>query len=478
MDNPRIGPRIGEAALARLLDGWCTDSRESLHRQLAAALTALISSGELPPGTLLPSERALASTLAVSRGTLVTAYTTLRSLGLLDSRQGSGTRVRGAAQPRLAVSATRITPLTTAADAGLADLSSAALPGQDWVADVIGAVSPDDLRRWVRGPGYHPAGLPALRAALARHCTEDGLVSEPEQLLVTSGSQQALQLIATALIAPGDEVLVEDPTNWGALDAFRDRGARLRTIPLRDDGVDVDVLVRLLRSRRPRLLYLVPAVHNPVGVSIRPAVAKVIAAAVAETGTTLVEDLSTMDTLFAGTPPPSMASLAPDAPVLTIGSLSRLFWGGIRVGWIRSTVDFVRKLVTYRSSADMGSSVPSQLAALRLLDYVPMARRSRASQLRAGYEWTADLLAAHLPDWSWVEPEGGPSLWVRLPEGNALAVAEAARRGGVLVAPGSIFSATDGQLDRVRVSFAGGPDTVLEGVQRLAVVWRARRRLR
>jgi DNA-binding transcriptional MocR family regulator len=271
---------------------------------------------------------------------------------------------------------------------------------------------------------------------------------------------------------------VEDPTNWGALDAFRDRGARLRTIPLREDGVDADVLVRLLRSRRPRLLYLVPAVHNPVGVNLRPAVAKVIAGAVAETGTTLVEDLSCVDTLFAGPPPPSMACLAPDAPVLSIGSLSKLFWGGLRVGWIRSTVDFVKQLVTYRSSADMGSSVPSQLAALRLLDYVPRARRARASQLRAGYEWTAELLATHLPDWTWVEPDGGASLWVRLPDGNALAVAEAARRGGVLVTPGSVFSAADGQLDRVRVSFAGGPDTVLEGVQRLASVWRGRRRLR
>jgi DNA-binding transcriptional MocR family regulator len=471
-------PRIGEAALARLLDGWCTDARESLHRQLAAALTALISSGELPPGTLLPSERALASTLAVSRGTLVTAYTTLRSLGLLDSRQGSGTRVRGVSQPRLPGSATRLNPLSGPADSAVADLSSAALPGQDWVADVVGAVNPDDLRHWVRGHGYHPAGLPALRAAIARHCTEDGLVSEADQVLVTSGSQQALQLIATAMLAPGDEVLVEDPTNWGALDAFRDRGARLRTIPLREDGVDADVLVRLLRSRRPRLLYLVPAVHNPVGVNLRPAVAKVIAGAVAETGTTLVEDLSCVDTLFAGPPPPSMACLAPDAPVLSIGSLSKLFWGGLRVGWIRSTVDFVKQLVTYRSSADMGSSVPSQLAALRLLDYVPRARRARASQLRAGYEWTAELLATHLPDWTWVEPDGGASLWVRLPDGNALAVAEAARRGGVLVTPGSVFSAADGQLDRVRVSFAGGPDTVLEGVQRLASVWRGRRRLR
>jgi DNA-binding transcriptional MocR family regulator len=471
-------PRIGETALARLLDGWCTDARESLHRQLAAALTALISSGELPPGTLLPSERALASTLAVSRGTLVTAYTTLRSLGLLDSRQGSGTRVRGISQPRLPGSAARLNPLSDTADSAVADLSSAALPGQDWVAEVVGAVSPQDLRQWVRGHGYYPAGLPALREAIASHCTDDGLLSDPDQVLVTSGSQQALQLIATAMLAPGDEVLVEDPTNWGALDAFRERGARLRTIPLRDDGPDADVLVRLLRSRRPRLLYLVPTVHNPVGVTMRPAVAKVIAAAVAETGTILIEDLSSVDTLFKGPPPPSMAALAPDAPVLSIGSLSKLFWGGIRVGWIRSTVDFVRQLATYRSSADMGSSVPSQLAALRLLGYVPRARRARASHLRASYEWTADLLTTHLPDWTWVEPDGGASLWVRLPEPNGLTVVESARRAGVLLTPGSVFSATDGQMDRIRLSYAAGPDTVLEGVQRLVSVWRGGRRLR
>jgi DNA-binding transcriptional MocR family regulator len=343
---------------------------------------------------------------------------------------------------------------------------------------VVGAVSPQDLRQWVRGHGYYPAGLPALREAIASHCTDDGLLSDPDQVLVTSGSQQALQLIATAMLAPGDEVLVEDPTNWGALDAFRERGARLRTVPLREDGPDADVLVRLLRSRRPRLLYLVPTVHNPVGVTMRPAVAKVIAGAVAETGTTLIEDLSSVDTLFKGPPPASMAALAPDAPVLSIGSLSKLFWGGIRVGWIRSTVDFVRQLATYRSSADMGSSVPSQLAALRLLGYVPRARRARASHLRASYEWTAELLAAHLPDWTWVEPDGGASLWVRLPEPNGLTVVESARRAGVLLTPGSVFSATDGQMDRIRLSYAAGPDTVLEGVQRLASVWRGGRRLR
>ncbi|AHI00321.1 PLP-dependent aminotransferase family protein [Kutzneria albida] len=473
MDNSRIG----EAALVRLLEGWCTDSRESLHRQLAAALTALISSGELPPGTVLPSERSLATALAVSRGTLVTAYTTLRSLGLVDSRQGSGTRVRGVPQPGVAVPSARLVSFTAKVGQQQVDLSSGALPGQDWVADVVGSVGPDELRSWVRGHGYHPAGLPPLREALARQCTADGLPTQPEQVLVTSGSQQALQLVAGALIAPGDEVLVEDPTYRGALEAFRDRGARLRTIPLREDGLDAEVLVRLLRSRRPRLLYLLPAVHNPVGVTLRPAAAKAVAEAVADTGTTLLEDLSTVDTLFSGPPPTPMASLVPEAPVLTIGSLSKLFWGGIRIGWVRSTAQAVRQLVSHRSSADLGSSVPSQLAALRLLDYVPRARRVRARELRTGYLWITELLAAHLPDWSWVVPDGGASLWVRLPGGNAVALAESARRGGVLITPGPAFSAIDGQTDRVRLSYAVGPDTVRAGVERLAVVWR-RRRLR
>lgn len=471
MDNVRIG----EAALVRLLEGWCTDSRESLHRQLAAALTALISTGELPPGTVLPSERSLATALAVSRGTLVTAYTTLRSLGLVDSRQGSGTRVRGTAQPGISLRSARMVSFTAQVGEQEIDLSSGALPGQDWVADVIGAVTPDEVRPWVQGHGYHPAGLPSLRTALAKQCTADGLPSQPEQILVTSGSQQALQLIATTLIAPGDEVFVEDPTYRGALEAFRDRGARLRTIPLREDGVDVGLLVRLLRSRRPRLLYLLPAVHNPVGTTLRPAAAKAIAEAVADTGTTLLEDLSTVDTLFSGPPPTPMASLVPDASVLTIGSLSKLFWGGMRIGWIRSTTDAVRQLVSHRSSADLGSSVPSQLAAQRLLHYVPRARRNRARELRAGYLWIAEMVEEHLPDWTWVVPDGGASLWVRLPEGNAVALAESARRSGVLVTPGPVFSAIDGQADRLRLSYAVGPDTVSAGMERLSKVWRSRR---
>ena len=467
--------RISEAQLARMLEGWCTDSSDPLHRQLTVALTELISSGELPPGSILPSERGLAIALAVSRGTLVTAYNTLRSLGLVDSRQGSGTRVRGIAQSHKRAPTARMSTFTATLGDSAIDLSSGVLPGHDWMADVIGSVSPEDLRPWVLGHGYQPAGLPELREALALRCTRDGLPSESDQIVVTSGSQHALHLIATMLLAPGDEVFVEDPTYRGALEVFRGRGARLRAIPHRDDGLDIDVFLRLLRSRKPQLVYLMPAVHSPTGGTLRPLAAKAIAEAIAETGTTLVEDLSTMNTLFTGTPPTPLAALIPEADVLSVGSLSKLFWGGLRIGWIRAAPDTIRTLVSYRSATDLSSPIPSQLAACRLLDYVPRARRTRASELRAAYQWIADLLDEHLPEWEWVVPDGGGSLWVRLPGSNSLAVAERARRHGVLVTPGPAFSASDGQADRLRLSYAAGPDTVRAGVELLAALWRRRR---
>ena len=467
--------RIGEAQLARMLDGWCTDVADSLHRQLTIALTELISSGELPPGSILPSERSLAAALAVSRGTLATAYTTLRSLGLLDSRQGSGTRVRGAAQSTMSAPTARMSTFTVEPSNYLADLSSGALPGQDWVAEVIGSVSPEDLRPWVHGHGYHPAGLSELRSALASRCTKDGLPTDPEQLIVTSGSQHALQLIATMLLAPGDEVVVEDPTYRGALEVFRGRGARLRAIPHREDGLDVELLIRVLRSRRPRLVYLMPTVHSPTGRRLRPIAAKAIAETIAHLDTVVIEDLSTMDTLFTDCPPTPLAALAPDAAVLSVGSLSKLFWAGLRIGWIRGNEDAVRKLISYRLATDLSSSVPSQLAAQRLLGYVPFARRTRARELRSAYLWATELLADQLPEWDWIVPDGGGSLWVRLPNANAVAIAEVARRHGVLLTPGPAFSATDGQSDRLRLSYAPGPDIVRSGVEQLAMLWRRRR---
>jgi DNA-binding transcriptional MocR family regulator len=476
-NSPEVDPlvrghRISEAQLARLLEGWCADSRESLHRQLAAALAALIGTGDLPAGALLPSERALARALAVSRGTLVSAYIALRGEGLLDSRQGSGTRVRGGRSSGAATPAAR--PSTPEPPA---DLSVSAPPGLDWVADVIASVTAEDLRPWVSGHGHHPAGIPPLRESLAKLFGDEGLPTEVEQIVVTGGARHGLHLVAGALLAPGDEVVVEDPTHRGALEVFRDRGVRLRTAPHREDGVDVEALLRLIRGHRPRLVYLLPALHDPVGVQLCSSAGRAIVDAAAEAGTTLVEDRSTADTLFASPPPAPLAALRPDAPVLTVGSLAQLFWGGLRVGWVRGAVDAVRRLVGHRGTVDLAGSVPGQLAARRLLTHLPRARYGRATALRAAHERITGLLAGHLPEWGWVTPVGGGSLWVRLPAGqDAVALAEAARRDGVLVTPGPTFSATDGQRDRLRLSFAVDEPTARIGVERLAAAWRRRPR--
>lgn len=272
--------RIAPTHLSRLLTGWASAADAPLPRLLADSLRELAERGDVLAGTLLPSQRALAAALGVSRSTVTAAFELLEAEGRLESLRGSGSRLRSsgsvgmpAGEGRLASFGAPLAPL---------DLSSGAL---DALPDIVAAAqaAAGDLERTLSGDGYHPYGLPALREGIARSCTEAGLPTGPEHILVTAGSQQALWLIAQGLVEPGDTVLVEDPTYRGALEALRSRGARLVPLAadLHSDAIRTAVN-RLAGHVRPRLVYLQPALHNPTGrtmsSSVRGAWAEVLAA--------------------------------------------------------------------------------------------------------------------------------------------------------------------------------------------------------
>ena len=210
--------------VARLLVG--TGAKNGpLYRQLSESLAELIDRGELPPMALLPSERALAAALTLSRTTVVTAYQTLRENGRLESRQGSGTRVRPD-DGRATVSGSVLAGDHAAAQflngpLATIDFATAALPSLELVASVAAGLTQDDYLRLTRAHhGYHLRGLPTLRDRIARWYTEQGLPTAPNEVLVTSGAQQALELVARGCLQPGDGVLVEQPRTDGALQAF------------------------------------------------------------------------------------------------------------------------------------------------------------------------------------------------------------------------------------------------------------------
>ncbi|MCZ0978827.1 aminotransferase class I/II-fold pyridoxal phosphate-dependent enzyme [Streptomyces diastatochromogenes] len=207
----------------------------------------------------------------MSRSTVTAAYGLLEGEGWLESVRGSGSRLRGSSALDRYVAEGRLVSFNARPEGpGTADLSSGALPGLGAVGEAVGALTQDDLGGLLGDDGYHPYGIPALREGIAAYYRAAGVATEAEQILVTSGSQQAVWLVAQALVDPGDTVVVENPTYRGALEALRARGARL--VPVGGDGPDGGEdgsgpaeLRRLRAHGRPRLVYLQPTVHNPTG---------------------------------------------------------------------------------------------------------------------------------------------------------------------------------------------------------------------
>ncbi|ATL25261.1 PLP-dependent aminotransferase family protein [Streptomyces formicae] len=469
--------KIPTTRLARLLTGWASEGSGPLPRRLADALRELAERADVPAGSTLPSQRELALVLGVSRSTVTAAYSLLEESGWLESRRGSGSRLRGSGSIDEGAGEGRLASFD--ARTGTVDLSSGALDGLGTVGDVVGALTADDLAPLLRADGYLPYGLPELREGIAAYYRAAGVPTGPEQILVTSGSQQAVWLVAQALVDPGDTVVVENPTYRGALEALRSRRARLVPVggdrPGADrDGADPGALRRFGAAVRPRLVYLQPTVHNPTGRGLDGAAQRAWASALAEREVFTVEDTSCAELALDGDGPPvPLAAGLPDASTIVVGTLSKLFWGGLRVGWVRSSPQVVARLAKIKTSVDLSCPVVEQLVAVRLLGRLPQARTTRRTVLREQRAGAEKLLRSRAPHWEWDRPAGGAALWVRVPGTDTEAMAQWARRRGVSVVPGSAFSAVDGFRDRLRLPYAHGVDaleralpTLLESAER------------
>jgi DNA-binding transcriptional MocR family regulator len=199
-----------------------------------------------------------------------------------------------------------------------------------------------------------------------------------------------------------------------------------------------------------------------------------IAAILAEARVPLVEDHALAGLTWAPAPPP-IAVYAPDHPGAVVGSLSKRFWGGLRVGFVRAAEPVALRFARVKATHDLGSSAISQVLAQRLLEHPDSATfvAARNAELRDRYDVLAGTLRRRLPDWSWPEPSGGLSLWVRLPSPVAERFAQAALRDGVAVATAEALSPSSAHPDRIRLSFSAPPAELEEGVARLAATWRA-----
>lgn len=460
---------VSTAGLVARLGRW-THGDGTLASRLAQGIAALVATGELRAGDRLPAERSLATATAVSRGTVVAAYTDLVAQGLVERRQGSGTRILGA--PAAVGAATR---------AGRGEALFSALPNAiDLLRSVpqLSELTVRLIREHVPRldlallPEADPAGLAAVREQLADLYTRDGTPTTPEQILVTHGAQQAISLVINAVVAPGDVVLAEEVTWPGVTDSVGLRGGVLHGIPLGPDGIDVDALEVAMARLRPALVALNPHHQNPTGTRLPAHARHRVAELAARYGVPVIEDRVVADISFDGVVPPTLAAERADAPIVVVESVSKWAWVGLRIGWLRADPVLVRRLRGARQLADQSTSIPGQLLALDLLAHADELRREASRLHHDKLRLLQELMAEHLSDWQAAPPRGGLSLWAQLPAGSAGAFARVAAAHGVSVAGSAEFAASASPDDHVRIPFTAPDDVLTEGLRRLGAAWR------
>ena len=444
-----------------------------LYVRLAAAIGEAIGRGDMAPGTALPPERSLARRLAIGRTTVTSAYAQLRQEELVESRQGSGTWVGGATRNASGEAPRDSLPGAALRDAAtFIDLATAALPAPARMRALIAALATGDAAAVLESPGYLPGGLPELRHALAGRLTAQGLPTSADQVLVTTGGQQAVSLLCAHALRPGDAAVVEDPTSPGILDVLHGLPVVIRTAKPVTCGYD-DV-VRVAMGCQARLAYLIPTL-GPHGRVLGHADRSHLARALAGGSLLAVDDISQAGLTFEPSPPP-LAACARAANLITVGSLTKLHWGGLRLGWIRGPASLIASLTRDKVRADLGTPVLDQLLAVRLLENEDQIRAERLATLRACLQHAETLLPRVLPDFSWQPPDGGLNLWLHLPAGTASAFTEVAARLGVAVVPAALLSHQGSSDDHIRLVYARPPDVFDEGIRRLAAAWEHYRR--
>lgn len=454
---------LSPTALARLLGQWHLGAAPA-YRELADVVRLLILDGRIPLGTALPSERALSASLAVSRTTVTAAYSSLREQGFLSS--GQGTRGR-ACLPRTG----QAHGTEAAAGAGLSgapglaipdgviDLAYASLPASGEVVHRAFAAALTELPVLLPGFGYDALGLPALREAIAGRYTAVGVPTTPDQILVTSGAQHALNIVLRALAGRQDKVLVEHPTYPNALDAIRAAGCRMVPValpPAPAAGWDMDATEAALMQQRPKLAYMVPDFHNPTGRLMPDAQRRRLVRAAAASGTVVVADETLRELNLDGGTAAPLASFSP--AVVSIGSLSKSHWAGLRTGWIRASESQIQRFTAARTSMDLGGPVVDQLAAAHLVRALDEPLPSRLDALRENRAALLELLHAHLPQWQPERPDGGLAVWCRLPAPSSTALTVIAPEFGIRLAAGPRFGVGGVFENHLRIPFTLPPD--------------------
>ncbi|MBW5993067.1 DNA-binding transcriptional regulator [Klebsiella michiganensis] len=458
-----LSRRFGAQSLVRLLGHWQeSTSRTPIWRQLAEALRLLILDGRLALETRLPGERELAAALNISRTTVASALGQLREEGYLYSRQGSGSRIALPERP-VEAAAKQTDPLSV----NLAVAALSAGPEIHQAYSQALKIMPEHLSN----TGYDQQGLPLLREAIARRYSERGLPTRSDEVMIVNGALSGFALVLRLFTGPGDRVVVDAPTYPMALSAIQGASCRPVSVALPQQGWDCDGLAATIAQTAPRLAWLMPDFHNPTGRCMDSATRQRVADIAAQTRTTLVADETMVDLWYDAPPPPPLAAFNPDAPVITIGSAGKSFWGGLRIGWIRASSRTIASLVQARDSLDLGSPLLEQLACCWLLENEHRLLPSRRAMLATRRNMCGALMAEYFPHWRFTPPEGGLSFWVELPGMLATLFSVRAESRGIHIGTGTRFGLA-GAFDRyLRLPFTLSDDELRSAFTRLQPLW-------
>ena len=450
-----------------------------LYRQLFVRLKEMILSGQLRPGERLPASRELAGRLGLNRTTITAAYELLQAEGLIRGHVGRGSYVAtGPAMPGIPW------------DKILPSWESAPAPPQPTSAGLISFATSrpaeqlfplEDVRRTaeeVLGSPHartilqlgSPAGYGPLREYLADEARRRGVLREKDDVLVTSGCQQALDLLQRVLVRPGDAVILEDPVYPGLKTLFQRAGARVMGVSVGADGVDLEELALLLERHRPRLVVVTPDFQNPTGATLPAAARQSLLRMVRAAGAVLVENDIYRELRYEGAPQPSLKQLDDSGDTVLVGSFSKIAFPGLRVGWVIAPRPLLTRLTEAKQACDLHTDQLSQALLLRFAESGRLeAHRQRVRQ--AGAERLRTLVASlekHFPKGTvYSRPAGGMNVWVRLPGGlDAAGLLTRAQRHGVSYLPGRYFEVTRQHTGALRLSFAGlAPEEIRRGVE-------------
>ncbi len=460
------------------------EAETPLYRQLHDAIRSRILSGALARGERLPPTRELAGSLGLNRATVAAAYELLESEGLIRGHVGRGSFVEGPpekAEPldwESVISAEQRFPLPAPAariSFSASRPSELLFPLDEFRATCQEAIQSDDAAQILQlGPA---AGYGPLRRYLLEQARQHGTAGPDDDVVITSGCQQAFDLIQRVLASRGETVLLEDPVYPGLRNVFLRGGARVVGVPVGDSGVDVDALAKTIDKEHPRLMVLTPNFQNPTGTTMAEAARKAVLAQARRAGVIVIEDDLYTELRYRGTDIPSLKSLDPAGGTILLSSFSKIAFPGLRVGWAIGPRRFIARLIEAKALSDLHSDQLSQAVLLRFASSGRLAVH-REKMIRAGAERLHACLAACAtelpPGIRYTQPEGGMNLWVRLPEPlDAAAMAASAERDGVSFFPGAHFAVSRPHKHSLRLSFAGlDPRDIATGLKIIGRIFR------